>query len=73
MEDEGSVLKYMTKFEIEAQRSSLLIMTQCLFWRKVKQIETLCNPLSIGFFLQIEARVMRFTKVYIRLFGQRTL
>jgi hypothetical protein len=45
MEDEGSVLKYMTKSEIEAQRSSLHIMTQCLFWRKVKQIETLCNPL----------------------------
>ena len=28
MEDEGSVLKYMTKSEIEEQRSSLLIMTQ---------------------------------------------
>ena len=26
--DEGSVLKYMTKSEIEEQRSSLLIMTQ---------------------------------------------
>ncbi len=30
MEDEGSVLKYMTKSEIEEQRSSLLIMTQRL-------------------------------------------
>ena len=30
MEDEGSVLKYMTKSEIEEQRSSLLIMTQHL-------------------------------------------
>ena len=28
MEDEGSVLKYMTKSEIEEQRCSLLIMTQ---------------------------------------------
>ena len=28
MEDEGSVLKYMTKSEIEEQRSSLLTMTQ---------------------------------------------
>ena len=28
MEDEGSVLKYMTKSEFEEQRSSLLIMTQ---------------------------------------------
>ena len=28
MEDERSVLKYMTKSEIEEQRSSLLIMTQ---------------------------------------------
>ena len=32
MEDEGSVLKYMTKSEIEEQRSSLLIMTQRLFY-----------------------------------------
>ena len=31
MEVEGSVLKYMTKSEIEEQRSSLLIMTQRLF------------------------------------------
>ena len=31
MEDEGSVLKYMTKSKIEEQRSSLLIMTQRLF------------------------------------------
>ena len=31
MKDEGSVLKYMTKSEIEEQRSSLLIMTQRLF------------------------------------------
>ena len=31
IEDEGSVLKYMTKSEIEEQRSSLLIMTQRLF------------------------------------------
>ena len=34
IEDEGSVLKYMTKSEIEEQRSSLLIMTQrlhCIF------------------------------------------
>jgi hypothetical protein len=28
IEDEGSVLTYMTKSEIEGQRSSLLIMTQ---------------------------------------------
>ena len=28
IEDEWSVLKYMTKSEIEEQRSSLLIMTQ---------------------------------------------
>ena len=32
MEDEGSVLKYMTKSEIEEQRSSLLIMTQRLLF-----------------------------------------
>lgn len=31
IENEGSVLKYMTKSEIEEQRSSLLIMTQHLF------------------------------------------
>ena len=31
IEDEGSVLTYMTKSEIEGQRSSLLIMTQRLF------------------------------------------
>ncbi len=31
MEDEGSVLKYMTKSEFEEQRSSSLIMTQRLF------------------------------------------
>ena len=31
IEDEGSVLKYMTKSEIEEQHSSLLIMTQRLF------------------------------------------
>ena len=30
IEDEGSVLKYITKSEIEEQRSSLLIMTQRL-------------------------------------------
>ena len=30
MEDEGSVLKYMTQSEIEEQRSSLLIMKQRL-------------------------------------------
>lgn len=30
IEDDGSVLKYMTKSEIEEQRSSLLIMTQRL-------------------------------------------
>ena len=32
IEDEGSVLTYMTKSEIEEQRSSLLIMTQRLFF-----------------------------------------
>ena len=32
IEDEGSVLTYMTKSEIEEQRSSLLIMTQRLYW-----------------------------------------
>ena len=31
IEDEGIVLKYMTKSEIEKQHSSLLIMTQRLF------------------------------------------
>ncbi len=31
IEYDGSVLKYMTKSEIEEQRSSLLIMTQRLF------------------------------------------
>ena len=31
IEDEGSVLEYMTKSEIEEQRCSLLIMTQRLF------------------------------------------
>ena len=31
MEDEGSVLKYMTKPEIEEQRSCLVIMTQRLY------------------------------------------
>ena len=30
IEDEGSVLTYMTKSEIEEQRSSLLMMTQRL-------------------------------------------
>lgn len=30
IKDEGSVLKYMTKSEVEEQRSSLLIMTQRL-------------------------------------------
>ena len=37
MEDEGSVLKYMTKSEIEEQRGSLLIMTQRLFyyWKNI--------------------------------------
>ena len=35
IEDEGSVLKYMTKSEIEEQHSSLLIMTQRRTnWRK---------------------------------------
>ena len=32
IEDDGSVLKYMTKSEIEEQRSSLLIMTQRRFF-----------------------------------------
>ena len=32
IEDEGSVLTYMTKSEIEGQRSSLLIMTQRHFF-----------------------------------------
>ena len=31
IEDEGSVLKYMTKSKIEEQHSSLLIMTQRFF------------------------------------------
>lgn len=31
MEDEGNVLKYMTKCEMGKQRSCLLIMTQRLF------------------------------------------
>ena len=30
IEDEGSVLKYMTKFKIEEQRCSLLFMTRRL-------------------------------------------
>ena len=42
MEDEGSVLKYMTKSEIEEQRSSLLIMTQRLF------VYTRTNPQLIS-------------------------
>jgi len=33
IEDEGSVLTYMTKSEIEGQRSSLLIMTQRCYLR----------------------------------------
>ena len=37
IEDEGSVLKYMTKSEIEEQRSSLLIMTQRLFCERNTQ------------------------------------
>ena len=32
IEDDGSVLKYITKSEIEEQRSSLLIMTQRHFF-----------------------------------------
>ena len=32
IEDDGSVLKYMTKSEIEEQRSSVLIMKQRLFY-----------------------------------------
>ena len=36
IEDDGSVLKYMTKSEIEEQRSSLLIMTQRLFLRFIR-------------------------------------
>ena len=32
IEDDGSVLRYMTKSEIEEQRSSLLIMTQRHFF-----------------------------------------
>ena len=40
IEDSGSVLKYMTKSEIEEQHSSLLIMTQHLlilsYWCLVK-------------------------------------
>ena len=32
IKDEGSVLKYMTKSEIDEQRSSLHIMTQRLFY-----------------------------------------
>ena len=32
IEDDGSVLKYMTKSEFEKQRSSLLIMTQRLYF-----------------------------------------
>ena len=39
MEDEGSVLKYMTKSEIEEQRSSLLIMTQRPFWALFVNVE----------------------------------
>ena len=35
IEDEGSVLTYMTKSEIEGQRSCLLIMPQRLFDRWV--------------------------------------
>ena len=32
IEDEGSVLEYMTKSEIEEQRCSMLIMTQRYFF-----------------------------------------
>ncbi len=41
MEDEGSVLKYMTKSEIEEQRSSLLIMTQRRVFYFVCVVESL--------------------------------
>ena len=40
IEDEGSVLKYMTKSEIEEQRSSLLIMTQRLNCWNCKDVYT---------------------------------
>ena len=39
IEDEGSVLTYMTKSEIEEQRSSLLIMTQRPFWALFVNVE----------------------------------
>ena len=44
IEDEGSVLKYMTKSEIEEQRSSLLIMTQRRFF--VTQLKNLIMNVS---------------------------
>ena len=44
MEDEGSVLKYMTKSEIEEQRCSLIIMTQRLiFYILHPFVITKCN------------------------------
>ena len=48
--DEGSVLKYMIKSEIEEQRSSLLIMTQRRFF--VTQLKNLImNVSKFKFFL----------------------
>jgi hypothetical protein len=38
IEDEGSVMKYMTKSEIEEQYSSLLMMTQRLFLHSTSMI-----------------------------------
>ena len=44
IEDDGSVLKYMTKSEIEEQRSSLLIMTQRLvFWGETIHSGSTCG------------------------------
>ena len=48
MEDEGSVLKYMTKSEIEEQRSSLLIMTQRHFIASVLILLQMISFLTIG-------------------------
>ena len=45
MEDEGSVLKYMTKSQIEEQRSSLLMMTQRPVLMYITITSSTCPPI----------------------------
>ena len=69
IEDEGSVLKYMTKSEIEKQRSSLLVMTQRLVYyfllgNEFKQFQTIKkerNNLSFGCPMGLEPTTFRTT------------